>query len=571
MALQILSTSALIILLYFISGTITLYFTILGWRNRNVRLSLPFTLVMACLTIWFYAYILEITSPDLQTALVFTSIEVPCIHCIPVGFLFIVLFYTGRDRYLTIRTVPLFFIVPVLLCISVITNPLHSLYYTGFSLAPYDGLNLWIYHHGPLFWIAVVYSYGLSFLAVLFILSHMSETGRCHHRPLIYLLFASLAPFIANLMYVLKVPPSPYLDLTPLAFMVTTLLLIAGLFRYLFTRVPVAYARIISTMRDAIIITSGPARVIDLNPAAEKVLGIPLREAIGRDINTLLPGLPEPLCGPVLPEEGVRGEYQIAGEGPLRYYDIMALPLVEDGAASGGSLFVLRDITERKEAELALADANRKIRLLTSITRHDIRNQLTGLSGYLELSRDSVDNPVDMTRYVSRMQMVAKAIENQIAFTRDYENLGGGPPVWQDVSSCVRKAMEGLPFGNVRVCTDPMNIEVLADPLLGKVFYNLFDNALRYGGKGMTEIQVSSSTQDGARVLVVSDNGEGISHEDKQRVFSKGYGRNTGLGLFLTKEILSLTGITIRETGEPGRGARFEIRVPSDKFRFSSP
>jgi PAS domain S-box-containing protein len=571
MPLQIPSTSSFIILLYFISGTIALYFTVLGWRNRNVRLSLPFTLVMACLTIWFYAYILEITSPNLQTALLFTSIEIPCIHCIPVGFLFIVLFYTGRDRYLTIRTVPLFFIVPVLLCLTVITNPLHFLYYTGFSVVTYDGLNLWVYHHGPLFWIATMYSYGISFLAVLLILSHMSETGRCHHRPLIYLLFASLAPFIANLMYVFEIPPSPYVDLTPLAFMVTTILLIGGLFRYLFTRVPVAYARIIATMRDAIIITSGPSRVIDLNPAAEKILGIPLRDAIGKDIGALLPGLPESLAGPVLPENGVRAEYQIAGKGPLLHFDVMALPLTEEGAASEGSLFVLRDITERKEAELALADANRKIRLLTSITRHDIRNQLTGLSGYLELSRDSVDNPVDMSRYVSRMQLVAKAIENQIAFTRDYENLGGGPPVWQDVSSCVRKATEGLPFGNVTVRTDPMDIEILADPLLGKVFYNLFDNALRYGGKGMTEIHVSSSMQDGARVLVVSDNGEGISHEDKQRVFSKGYGRNTGLGLFLTKEILSLTGITIQETGEPGSGARFEIRVPSDKFRFTRP
>jgi len=83
--------------------------------------------------------------------------------------------------------------------------------------------------------------------------------------------------------------------------MVTTLLLIAGLFRYLFTRVPVAYARIMTTMRDAIIITSGPSRVIDLNPAAENVLGIPLREAIGKDMGVLLPNLPEPLAGPVLP------------------------------------------------------------------------------------------------------------------------------------------------------------------------------------------------------------------------------------------------------------------------------
>ncbi|MDD1694719.1 MAG: hypothetical protein LUQ71_08345, partial [Methanoregula sp.] len=69
MSLPLPSYAAFIILLYFISGTITLYFTILGWRHRNIRLSLPFTLVMACLTIWFYAYILEITSSNLDTAL----------------------------------------------------------------------------------------------------------------------------------------------------------------------------------------------------------------------------------------------------------------------------------------------------------------------------------------------------------------------------------------------------------------------------------------------------------------------------------------------------------------------
>lgn len=569
MSLPVLSSAAFIVLLYFISGTITLCFTVLGWRHRNIRLSLPFTLVMACLTVWFYAYILEITSPDLETALFFNNIEVPCILSIPVGFLLIVLYYTGRERYLTIRTLPLFFLVPILLSIVEITNPFHHLYYTGFSVAAFEWLNLWIYIHGPFFWIAVAYSYALSFMAVLLILSHMSDSGRCHHRPLIFLLFASLAPFLANLMYVCQIPPSPYLDLTPLSFMVTTLLLILGLFRYLFTRVPVAYARVIAMMRDAIVITTGPSRVIDLNPAAERILGIPLRDAVGRDLMTLLPGLPDTLACPALPDEGVRTEYQMQKGERLRYYDVMTIPLAEGGAASEGNLVVLRDITERKEAELALADANRKIRLLTKITRHDIRNQLTGLSGYLELSRDSVDNPSDMTRFVDKMQVVAKAIESQIAFTGDYENLGGGPPVWQDVPLCVRNGMEGLPFGRVRVRADPLDLEILADPLLGKVFYNLFDNALRYGGDRMTTIRVSSLAEGSSLVIVVEDDGEGVAETDKERIFKKGVGKNTGLGLFLTREILSLTGITIVENGEPGRGARFEIRVPPDRFRFT--
>ena len=258
-------------------------------------------------------------------------------------------------------------------------------------------------------------------------------------------------------------------------------------------------------------------------------------------------------------------------ETGLRYFDVMAMPLGDGGGGPEGSLFVLRDITERKEAELALADANRKIRLLTSITRHDIRNQLTGLSGYLELTRDSVDNPADMIQFLGKMQVVAKAIENQIAFTRDYENLGGGPPVWQDVSSCLQKATEGLSFGNVQIRTDPIDLEILADPLLGKVFYNLFDNALRYGGNGLSTIHVSLYADNGSQVLVVSDDGEGVAEKDKELVFKKGVGKNTGLGLFLVREILSLTGISISENGVAGAGARFEIRVPPDKFRFIQP
>lgn len=68
----------------------------------------------------------------------------------------------------------------------------------------------------------------------------------------------------------------------------------------------------------------------------------------------------------------------------------------------------------------------------------------------------------------------------------------------------------------------------------------------------------------------MEDDGEGISEEDKRQLFTRGYGRHTGLGLYLSREILSITGMTITETGEPGKGARFEIVVPEGGYRFSS-
>jgi signal transduction histidine kinase len=109
-----------------------------------------------------------------------------------------------------------------------------------------------------------------------------------------------------------------------------------------------------------------------------------------------------------------------------------------------------------------------------------------------------------------------------------------------------------------------------ADPLFNRVFYNLIDNALRYGGVGMTAIRVISQESDTGLTIVCEDDGLGTAPEDKKHLFTRGFGKNTGLGLFLTREILSITGITITETGTPGTGARFEISVPEGAYRFTS-
>jgi signal transduction histidine kinase len=94
------------------------------------------------------------------------------------------------------------------------------------------------------------------------------------------------------------------------------------------------------------------------------------------------------------------------------------------------------------------------------------------------------------------------------------------------------------------------------------------DNAMRYGGK-ITTIRFSAEEQDGDRIIVCEDDGEGVPADDKEQIFERGFGKNTGLGLFLAREILSITGITIRETGEPGKGARFEMTVPKGAWRLS--
>ena len=161
----------------------------------------------------------------------------------------------------------------------------------------------------------------------------------------------------------------------------------------------------------------------------------------------------------------------------------------------------------------------------------------------------------------------AKTIDEQIQFTRDYQNLGVAAPEWQSVNESIRKAMTALPMRAVHVEPDPADPEVYSDPLFEKVFYNLIENALRYGGDRMKTIRVSSQESGTSLTILCEDDGVGITDEDRKKLFRKGFGKHTGLGLFLSREILAITGITITENGEPGKGARFEIAVPKGMWR----
>ncbi len=111
-------------------------------------------------------------------------------------------------------------------------------------------------------------------------------------------------------------------------------------------------------------------------------------------------------------------------------------------------------------------------------------------------------------------------------------------------------------------------MEVFADPLIVKVFFNLIDNALRHGGR-ITTIRFAFEARNGDRIIICEDDGDGVARGEKERIFERGFGKNTGFGLAISREILDITGITIRETGEPGRGARFEIRVPKGAYRLA--
>ena len=333
------------------------------------------------------------------------------------------------------------------------------------------------------------------------------------------------------------------------------------------------YRRLFDTAQDGILILDGDTgEVIDANAFMLDMLGYTLSYFVGKHLWEL---------GFIKDKTIAQSAFtELKTNSYIRYED---LPLETQDGRSIDVEFIsnvylvgdkkiiqcnIRDITDRKRVEEALRHANKQLNLLSSITRHDIKNQLLVLRGYLDLSQDVIDDPTTLTEYIKKGEKAADTIEHQIMFTKDYQDLGVAAPEWQNVNASINKALSGLPMRGIRVTVDPQNPSIFADRLFEKVFYNLIDNAIRYGGDRMKTIRVSSQESDGELTIVCEDDGGGISAEDKKRLFTRGFGKNTGLGLFLSREILAITGITIKEMGEPGKGARFEIMVPEGKWRM---
>jgi two-component system sensor histidine kinase/response regulator len=224
--------------------------------------------------------------------------------------------------------------------------------------------------------------------------------------------------------------------------------------------------------------------------------------------------------------------------------------------------------TTRERVERDLAQANKKLQLMTSITRHDLVNQLTVMQGYLELA-DLLNrtDPEKAGSYIRKGLSVVEKTIGTIQFTSEYQRIGVTSPTWHNVANSIGNALKYSTLGTIRLENEiPAGSEIYADPLIEKVIFNLIDNALRHGST-LTTIRFRFMREGSTPVIICEDDGVGIPYDDKERIFSYAHGTNTGMGLFLVREILAITGITIRETGIPGEGARFEMHLPPDGFR----
>ncbi|MGV8109551.1 PAS domain S-box protein [Methanospirillum sp.] len=331
------------------------------------------------------------------------------------------------------------------------------------------------------------------------------------------------------------------------------------------------YEILFNNVPSGIVVTDESGKIIEANQDAAKILQVTRDELITRGITRPEWSIFSQDGTPIINDDssiitnlkvgrGLSG-IELGVQNPYGHLAWIVATSSNLNIKGYGSIISFQDIGEQKRTSQALSMVNKKLSLLTSITRHDVKNSLTALKGFLYLLSENMKDAGDK-ELVQKITSIAGDITRKIDFTSAYQKIGAENPEWQNLSAIIGSiSLNGVQFSH-----DVSGIEIFADQMLGIVFENLIQNSVMHG-EIVTHIDLKIVNDGQNLVLVFEDNGVGIPSSEKEMIFERGYGKNTGFGLFLIREILAITGLSIKENGIPGKGVRFEITVPQGVYR----
>jgi PAS domain S-box-containing protein len=311
-----------------------------------------------------------------------------------------------------------------------------------------------------------------------------------------------------------------------------------------------------------------PGKIVDANDVAVRQTGFAREDLVQKTLLELCSRDLSQHSRAIMMELLTRGEARFETEKIKKDGSLLPVEISARLAKLKDKTYVIaisRDISRRKREDRALRITSQKLQLMNIVAWHDIQNKVTGLRGYVELSKDLVTDE-KLKKFMDSEEDVLKVICRQLQYTKEYQEMGIHPPQWVNLPQVLRMIVSFREIGSLKFRMDIHDLELYCDPVIEKVFSHLIENTQRHAKKA-TEIHISCrETADGLQ-LIYEDDGVGIPEERKKDLFIRGVGSATGFSLFFVHDILEISDMTIQENGEPGKGVRFEISVPKGLYR----
>ena len=355
------------ILLKIVAAILSLVLARWVWRRRATPGATPTAIYMVAAACWAFASAMETSNASLAAQVLWSKILYVGPTIIPVAWLAVALEYTGRQAILTRRNLTLLMVVPLITLVAVWTNEAHQLIWQNLALSADGAFPKMVFSRGPLYWVNVVYAYSLTLIAIVLMLRAFLRTSRAYRLQTGALVIAALLPWAGNIMYMTGLTPWPGVDLTSVFFAFTGFIMLLALFRFkLLDIVPVARDAIVASMSDAVMVFDAENRLVDLNQAAEALLGRATAALIGQPAAQVFANWAE-LFEEYQDIEEAHTELMLGDDEGERDFDLRISPLRDRHGLLTGRVLSLRDITERKQSEAALQSAHDQLAVLVTV------------------------------------------------------------------------------------------------------------------------------------------------------------------------------------------------------------
>ncbi len=549
-----------------------------------------FSLMMFSNSIWSIAYGLELASSSLSTIKFFINIEYLGIATLPLNWFLFCLHFCGKDCwYKKPLNLTLLLIVPIITILMVWTNQYHHLYYKNITVDTSGPFPMADIDTGLWYQFFTVYFYLLLACGCYLILAKFRTSDPIYKKQNYSIIVAAFIPWIANFCYLLGYRPLGHVDITPFAFIVTSFLILIGIFRFkLFDIIPIAREKVLELMRDGFFVLDQQNRVIDYNKSIKKYIQLKKgKKLIGAALEDIFPDQPA-FFERINAHAPGKMELNLVVNDENLFLEADILFLNDNKINSDFSIIKLQDLTDfRQDAIRAREQATELERLnqlkdrIFSIIAHDLRGPLVNLSEVLKMiANDQIT--------IDEFKTISPTLSKDIIYTTDLlENIlhwsrsqlkgfGIKKEFFNLRNLIINEINYHLPAANlkkIQIIHDVFPGEmVFADVLMIQiVIRNILNNAIKFCNENC-EIHITAAYQKNTTMLVcIKDNGVGISEDMLSKLFkdenisTRGTSneKGTGLGLIVCKDFMARNDGNIFVESKVGQGAKFCISLPT--------